>query len=60
MAEEDGVAKVFFHCDDASPVEARFSTTYMCDRFRPIDHASLRDRKSNPRYRDVRESLTGK
>ena len=57
MIEEDGVAKVFVRCEDSSPVEARFITTYMCDRFRPLDHASLRDRQGNPRYRDVRESL---
>ena len=57
MVEEDGVAKVFIRRDDASPVEARFATTYMCDRFRPIDHASLRDKNSRPRYRDVRETL---
>ena len=57
MVEEDGVAKVFIRRDDASPVEACFATTYMCDRFRPIDHASLRDKNSRPRYRDVRERL---
>jgi hypothetical protein len=55
MVEEDGVAKVFLRCDDSSPIEARFLTTYMCDRFRPLDHASLRDRQGNPRYREVRE-----
>ena len=60
MIEEDGVAKVFIRCDDASPIEARFATTYMCDRFRPLDHASLSDSRSNSRCRDVRESLEGK
>jgi hypothetical protein len=60
MVEEDGVAKVFIRCDNASPIEARFSTTYMCERFRPIDHASLRDFNKRSRYRDVRESLAGK
>ena len=55
MVEEDGVAKVFVRCDDSSPIEARFLTTYMCDRFRPLDHASLCDRQGNSRYRDVRE-----
>ena len=57
MIEEDGVAKVFVRCDDASPVEARFTTTYMCDRFRPLDHASLRTSIGHPRWRDVRETL---
>ena len=57
MVEEDGVAKVFVRCEDASPIEARFTTTYMTERLRPLDHASLRDRQGNPRYRDVRESL---
>ena len=41
MVEEDGVAKVFVHCDDASPVEARFSTTYMCDRLRQEEQSAL-------------------
>ena len=57
MIKEDGVAKVFIRCNGASPVEARFSTTYMCDRFRPLDHASLRTGAGRPRHRDVRETL---
>ena len=57
MIEEDGVAKVFVRCDDASPVEARFTTTYMTERLRPLDHASLRTTAGRPRYRDVRETL---
>ena len=57
MVEEYGVVKVFVRCDDASPVEAHFATTYMCDRFRPLDHASLRNKNKLPRYRDVRERL---
>jgi hypothetical protein len=57
MVEEDGIAKVFVRCDDSSPIEARFSTTFMCDNFRPLDHSSLRDRQGNLRCRDVRKSL---
>lgn len=57
MVEEDGVAKVFVRSEDAAPMRVRFSTTYMCDRFRPLDHASLKDRCGAPRYRDVRETL---
>ena len=60
MVEEDGVAKVFIRCDDATPISARFAATYMCERFRPLDHASLCDRQSNPRYREVRETLETK
>jgi hypothetical protein len=29
----------------------------MCDRFRPLDHASLRTGAGRPRHRDVRETL---
>ena len=57
MVEEEGVAKVFIRCDTATPIEARFATTCMCDRFRPLDHSSLRDKNKRPRYRDVRERL---
>ena len=39
---------------------ARFATTYMCEYFRPLDHASLRTKGGLPRYRDVREVLAGK
>ena len=60
MIEEDGVAKVFIRCDGASPVEARFSTTYMCDRFRPLDHASLRMSMGKYPWHDVREILKNK
>jgi hypothetical protein len=60
MIEEDGVAKVFIRCDGASPVEARFSTTYMCDRFRPLDHASLRTSMGKYPWHDVREILKNK
>ena len=57
MVEEDGVAKVFVRCDDASPVDARFATTYMTERLRPLDHASLRTCAGRQRYRNVRETL---
>lgn len=57
MVEEDGVAKVFIRCEDASPIEARFTTTYMTERLRPLDHASLRTSIGHPRWRDVRETL---
>ena len=58
--EEDGVLKVFVLCPDATPVAARFATTYQCEYFRPLDHASLRTKAGNPRHRDVREALSGK
>ena len=58
--EEDGILKVFVLCPDATPMAARFATTYMCEYFRPLDHASLRTKGGLPRYRDVRETLTGK
>ena len=55
--EEDGVLKVFVRCPDAQPMAARFTTTYMSDYFRPLDHASLRTKAGQPRHRDVRASL---
>ena len=58
--EEDGVLKVFVLCQDATPMSARFATEYMCDYFRPLDHASLRDKRGHSRHRDVRESLAAK
>ena len=58
--EEDGLLKVFVLCPDATPMSARFATTYMCDYFRPLDHASLRTKAGQPRHRDVREALAGK
>ena len=57
MVEEDGVAKVFVRSLSDEPMEARFTTSYMCDYFRPLDHASLRNKAGWPRYRDVRKSL---
>ena len=57
--EEDGVLKVFVLCPDAVPLTARFVTTYMCEYFRPLDHASLRTKAGHPRHRDVREKLAG-
>ena len=58
--EEDGILKVFVLCQDATPMSARFATEYMCDYFRPLDHASLRDKRGHSRHRDVRESLAAK
>ena len=58
--EEDGLVKVFVFCADASPISARFTTTYQCEYFRPLDHASLRTKAGHPRHRDVRETLAGK
>ena len=58
--EEDGVLKAFVSCPDATPMAARFVTAYMCDYFRPLDHASLRTKEGQPRHRDVRETLSGK
>ena len=58
--EEDGVLKAFVSCPDATPMAARFATAYMCDYFRPLDHASLRTKEGQPRHRDVRETLSGK
>ena len=58
--EEDGVLKVFVLCQDATPMSARFATEYMCDYFRPLDHASLRSKRGNSRHRDVRETLSAK
>ena len=58
--EEDGILKVFVLCQDATPMSARFATEYMCDYFRPLDHASLRSKRGNSRHRDVRETLAAK
>ena len=58
--EEDGVLKVFVRCPDAAPMSVRFATTYMCEYFRPLDHASLRTKAGLPRYRDVRETLAAR
>ena len=58
--EEDGVLKVFVLCQDATPMSARFATEYMCDYFRPLDHASLRSKRGHSRHRDVRETLAAK
>jgi hypothetical protein len=58
--EEDGILKVFVLCPDATPMSARFATEYMCDYFRPLDHASLRSKRGNSRHRDVRETLAAK
>ena len=58
--EENGVLKVFVLCSDATPMTARFATAYMCDYFRPLDHASLRTKVGLPRHRDVRASLAAK
>ena len=55
--EEDGILKVFIYCSDATPVSARFATSYMCEYFRPLDHASLRTKAGQPRHRDVRAAL---
>ena len=55
--EEDGVLKVFVFSPDATPMSARFATTYQCEHFRPLDHASLRTKAGHPRHRDVRASL---
>ena len=52
--EEDGVLKVFILSPDATPMSARFATAYQCAYFRPLDHASLRTKAGQPRYRDVR------
>ena len=51
--EKDGIMKVYVLCRDATPFSARFKTTYMCDYFRPLDHASLRTRGGLTRYREV-------
>ena len=58
--EEDGILKVFVLCPDATPMSARFATEYMCDYFRPLDHASLRSKRGHSRHRDVRETLAAK
>ena len=55
--EEDGILKVFIYCSEATPVSARFATSYMCEYFRPLDHASLRTKAGQPRHRDVRAAL---
>ena len=55
--EENGILKVFILCADATPISARFATTYQCEYFRPLDHASLRTKSGQPRHRDVRETL---
>ena len=55
--EERGIFKVYVCCRDEEPVSARFVTESMCDRFRPLDHGSLRARSGAPRWRDVRETL---
>ena len=52
--EEDGILKVFIFCLDATPMSARFTTSYQCEYFRPLDHASLRTKAGQPRHRDVR------
>ena len=52
--EEDGLVKVYVFCPDASPMSARFATTYQGEYFRPLDHASLRTKAGQPRYRDIR------
>ena len=56
--EEDGILKVFILSPDATPMSARFTTSHMCDYFRPLDHASLRTKAGQPRHRDVRELTT--
>ena len=58
--EEDEVVKVYVLNTDTSPMKMRFTTTYMCDYFRPVDHASLRSIAGLPRYRDIREILSEK
>ena len=58
--EEDGILKVFVLCPDTTPMSARFATEYMCDYFRPLDHASLRSKRGHSRHRDVRETLAAK
>ena len=58
--EEDGILKVFVLCPDATPMSARFAAAYMCEYFRPLDHASLRTKAGHPRHRDVRATWTAK
>lgn len=55
--EEDGLVRVFVRRDTADPVSARFTTTYMGDFFRPLDHGSLRDKGGKPRHHEVRAKL---
>ena len=55
--EEAGMVRVFLRRETADPVTARFTTTYMGARFRPLDHGALRDRKGNRRHHEVRAKL---
>ena len=58
MSEREGVVKAYVLNETAAEMSVRFTTIYMGDRFRPVDHGSLRThgpRKS--RCHEVLESL---
>lgn len=57
FAEANGVMEVYVRSEDDMPWTARFKTVCMTDRFRPLNHASLRGMDGRRRYRNVIESM---
>ena len=51
--EKDGVVKVYVLNEGAEELSIRFSTAYMGDRFRPVDHGSLRSHRHESRCHEV-------
>lgn len=49
----DDHVKVFLRAPDKASWSARLTTNYMGERFRPVDHGSLRDHGGNVRYRET-------
>ncbi len=53
--EVNGVLRVYLSNPQATPFSARWTTSFMGDYFRPLDHASLRGHNGKPRYHEVLE-----
>ena len=55
--QQDDMVSVYLRLDDATPVTARFTTSYMTDHFRPLDFKQIRDRANRERCREILQAL---
>lgn len=52
-AEKDGVVRILVFNSGADELKVRFTTAYMGERFRPLDHGTLRSHKRESRCHEV-------